>query len=55
MERGYKGKKLAFRNVRTKEILCCYTDAADFSEGKAYVSKDGINYFYINKRGEKVE
>lgn len=55
MERGYKGSKLAFRNVRTKEILCCFADADDFSGGKAYVSKDGTNYYYINKRGEKVE
>lgn len=55
MERGYVGNKLAFRNVRTNEILCCYADAEDFSGGKAYVSRDGVNFFNINKRGEKVE
>ncbi len=55
MERGYIGQKLAFRNVRTKEILCCYTEAADFSGGKAYVSQDGKYFFYINKQGNRVE
>lgn len=55
MERGYLGRKLAFRNVRTKEILCCYSDAEDFSGGKAYVSKDGVNYFYIDKKGNRAE
>jgi hypothetical protein len=52
MERGKVGEKMAFRNVQTGEILCCFADAEDFSAGKAYVSKDGVNYFYINKQGQ---
>ena len=55
MERGYMDGKFAFRNVRNKEILCCFSDAQDFSGGKAYVSKDGRNYFYIDKEGNVVE
>jgi hypothetical protein len=54
MELGYMGDKYAFKNVRTKEILCCYTAAKGFSDGKAYVSLDGKNFFYINKKGDKV-
>lgn len=54
MERGKVGKKLAFRNLQTNEILCCYADAEDFNGGRAYVSQDGVNYFYINKKGERV-
>ncbi|HAD13995.1 MAG TPA: hypothetical protein DCF33_16340 [Saprospirales bacterium] len=54
MELGYMGDKYAFKNVRTKEILCCYAAAKGFSDGKAYVSLDGINFFYINKKGDKV-
>lgn len=55
MERGYIGQNLAFRNVRTREIICCFADAQDFSGGKARVSKDGMHYFYIDKRGKEVE
>jgi len=55
MERGKVGDKMAFRNVQTGEILCCYADAEDFSGGKANVSKNGIKYFYINKNGVEVE
>ncbi|MBL7806573.1 MAG: hypothetical protein JNN28_02095 [Saprospiraceae bacterium] len=55
MELGYMGDKYAFRNVRTKEILCCYAAAKGFSDGKAYVSPDGKNFYYINKKGEKVQ
>jgi len=55
MERGYMDGKIAFRNVRTKEIICCFSDGEDFSGGKAYVSKDGVAYYYINKQGDKVE
>ena len=55
MERGYMGQKFAFRNVRTLEILCCYADAEDFSGGKAYVSKDGQTYLYIDKKGNVVK
>ena len=55
MELGYMGSKKAFRNVRNKEILCCYTDAEPFSGGKAWVSKDGVNYFYIDNKGKKVD
>ncbi|MFN0034473.1 MAG: hypothetical protein ACKVUS_05350 [Saprospiraceae bacterium] len=55
MERGKVGGKLAFRNVRTKQVLCCYAGAEDFSGGKAYVSKDGVQYHYINNKGERVE
>jgi hypothetical protein len=55
MERGYMDGKFAFRNVRNKEILCCFSDAQDFSGGKAYVSKDGRNYFYIDKQGNVVQ
>lgn len=55
MELGYMGDKYAFRNVRTREILCCYADAKGFSGGMAYVSLDGRNFFYINKKGEKVK
>lgn len=53
MERGYIDGKLAFRNVRTKEIICCFTKADDFSGGKAYVSKDGVNFYYMDKFGNK--
>ncbi len=55
MELGYMGNNYAFRNVRTKEILCCYAAAKGFSDGKAYVSTDGKNFFYINKKGEKIQ
>lgn len=55
MERGYIDGKLAFRNVRTKEIICCFSNAEDFSGGKAYVSKDGVNYYFMDKSGRKVE
>lgn len=55
MERGYMGRKQAFRNVKTNQILCCYADAEDFSGGKAYVSKDGVSYFYMDKKGNRVE
>ena len=54
MERGKIDGKMAFRNVRTGEILCCYADAEDFSNGKAYVSKDGVKYIYINNKGEEL-
>jgi hypothetical protein len=55
MERGYVGDKLAFRNVRNKQIICCFSDAKDFSGGKAYVSEDGVSYFYIDKNGNKLK
>lgn len=55
MELGYVGQKLAFRNVRTLEILCCFADAKDFKGGKAYVSKDGVKYFYVDKQGNEVK
>jgi hypothetical protein len=56
MERGMVGEKLAFRNVRTNKILPGrYTDAEDFSGGKAYVSEDGVNYFYIDKNGQRIQ
>lgn len=55
MELGYVGQKLAFKNVRTLEILCCYADAKVFKGGKAYVSEDGVKYFYIDKRGKVVK
>ena len=48
------GGKIAFRNVQTGELLCCYADAEDFEGGKANVSTDGAAYFYINKKGERV-
>lgn len=55
MERGYIGDKIAFRNVRTKEIVCCFSNAEDFADGKAYVSEDGVKYFYIDKKGNKLK
>ncbi len=55
MELGYMGSKKAFRNVRNKEILCCFTDAEPFSSGKAWVTKDGVNYYYIDIKGNKVK
>lgn len=55
MERGRVGNKQAFRNIQTNEILCCYQDAEDFSGGKAYVSKDGVTYYYMDKKGNKVQ
>ncbi|HLP94385.1 MAG TPA: hypothetical protein VK168_10140 [Saprospiraceae bacterium] len=55
MELGYMGDKYAFRNVRTKEILCCYAAAKGFSDGKAFVSTDGKSFFFINKKGEKIQ
>ncbi len=55
MELGKVGSDMAFRNVRTGVILCCYRDAEPFSGGKAYVSKDQVNYFYIDKKGNRVE
>lgn len=55
MELGKIGADMAFRNLKTKEILCCFKDAEKFMDGKAWVSKDGVNYFYINKKGDRVE
>ena len=55
MERGKSESKMAFRNIQTREIICCFADAEDFSGGKAYVSKDGVAYYYIDKKGNKVE
>lgn len=55
MELGYMDGKLAFRNVRTHAILCCFADAEDFANGKAYVSKDGVNYYYTDTAGNRVE
>lgn len=55
MERGKVGGKMAFRNVQTGKILCCYADAEDFEGGKANVSQDGVTYFFINKKGERVK
>ncbi len=55
MELGKVGSDMAFRNVRTGVILCCYRDAEPFSGGKSYVSKDQVNYFYIDKKGNRVE
>jgi hypothetical protein len=55
MELGKIGAEMAFRNVKTKELLCCFKDAESFMNGKAWVSKDGINYYYIDPRGNKVK
>jgi hypothetical protein len=55
MELGKVGESFAFRNVKTGEILCCFADAKSFGSGKAYVSKDRINFYYIDKTGKKVE
>lgn len=54
MELGMMGEKMAYRNVRTKQVLCCFKDATNFSNGKAYVSRDGVKYFYINTQGQEV-
>ncbi|MCC7245770.1 MAG: hypothetical protein IT269_08835 [Saprospiraceae bacterium] len=54
MELGMMGEKMAYRNVRTKQVLCCFKDATHFSNGKAYVSRDGVKYFYINTQGQEV-
>jgi len=55
MELGKVGESFAFRNVRTGDILCCFADAKAFGNGKAYVSKDRINFYYIDNTGKKVE
>ena len=55
MELGKIGTELAFRNVKTKEILCCFKDAENFMGGKAWVSKDGVNYYYIDVKGNKLK
>jgi hypothetical protein len=55
MELGKVGESFAYRNVKTGEILCCFADAKSFGSGKAYVSKDRINFYYIDKSGKKVD
>ncbi len=55
MELGKIGNDMAFRNVRTKEVLCCFKDAEKFMDGKAWVSKDGVNYYYIDLQGNKLK
>lgn len=54
MERGKVDGKHAFFNHATRQVLCCYDDAEDFSGGKAWVSQRG-RYFHIDKAGKEVE
>lgn len=54
MERGKVDGEFAFLNHTTRQVLCCYEDAEDFSGGKAYVKQRG-RYFYIDKAGREVE
>jgi len=54
MERGKVDGQHAFFNHVTRQVLCCYEDAEDFSGGKAWVKQRG-RYFYIDKAGREVE
>lgn len=54
-ELGKVGESFAFRNVKTGETLCCFVDAKSFGNRKAYVSRDGKNFYYIDKSGKKVD
>lgn len=52
MELGYMGDQFAYRNLKTKEIICCFQKAEEFSGGKARVSTTGKQFFYIDKNGK---
>ncbi len=57
MEKGFilEGNKVAYRNLRTKAILCCFEDGEMFENGKAKVSENGKDYYYIDKNGKKTQ
>jgi hypothetical protein len=48
-------ESFAYRNLKTGEILCFFAEAKSFGSGKAYVSKDRINFYYKDKTGKKVD
>jgi len=52
MELGYMGDRYAYRNLRTKEVICCFQKAEEFSGGKARVSTNGEQFYYIDKNGQ---
>ena len=57
MEKGFilEGNKVAYRNLRTKAILCCFEDGEMFENGKARVSENGKEYYFIDKNGKKTQ
>lgn len=57
MEKGFvlDGNKVAYRNLRTKAILCCFEDGEMFENGKARVSENGKEYYFIDKNGKKTQ
>ena len=57
MEKGYIGStnRIAYKNLVTKAVFCCYEDGEPFVNGKAKVSENGSDYFFIDKNGNKTQ